>query len=66
MTRYVPQARAFLDQQAKPIVLPPALGGGLVNADLPPCLDDALPPTPPSNHSRASASSSSIGNRLEQ
>jgi hypothetical protein len=38
----IPQARAFLDEQAKPIALPPALGGGMVDAELPPSLDDAL------------------------
>jgi hypothetical protein len=38
----VPQARAFLDEQAKPVMLPAALGGTLVDAELPPSLDDAL------------------------
>ena len=42
------QARAFLDEQAKPITLPPALGGTVIDGDLPPSLDDALtdPSTP--------------------
>jgi hypothetical protein len=38
----VPQARAFLDEQAKPVMLPAALGGTLVDPELPPSLDDAL------------------------
>jgi hypothetical protein len=38
----IAQARAFLDEQAKPVMLPPALGGTLVDPELPPSLDDAL------------------------
>ena len=38
----IPQARAFLDEQAKPVMLPAALGGTLIEPDLPPSLDDAM------------------------
>ena len=43
----VPQARAFLDEQAKPVMLSPALGGILLDPDLPRSLDDAIPPNTP-------------------
>jgi hypothetical protein len=37
------QARAFLDQQAKPV----SVAGTMIDADLPPSLDDALTPGTP-------------------